>query len=85
MLCLVDAFIMAMGVELIKTDIASCWNLREGEIPAQKRDGPFADVILVLNEYARPSHRVASGMHWYIHPHWCPVICLTVATTWVMC
>ena len=51
--CLVDAFIMAMGMELTETDIALCWNLREGEIPTQKRDGPFADAIVVLNEYAR--------------------------------
>ena len=27
---LVDAFILATGAELVETDIASCWNLREG-------------------------------------------------------
>ena len=58
---------MAMRAELVKTDIALCWNLREGEIPAQKRDSPFADVIVVLDEYA---WHQPSGCEWdeLVHP-----------------
>ena len=50
---LVDAFIMATEAELVEMDIASCWNLEKGATPAQKRDGPFADIIMFLDEYPR--------------------------------
>ena len=46
---LVDAFILAMGAELLETDITTCWDLWEGVMPIQKKDGPFSDVIMFLD------------------------------------
>ena len=58
---LVDAFILATGAELVETDIASCWNLREGATPAQKRDASFGNVIMFLDEFTQ---RQPSGCEW---------------------
>ena len=50
---LVDAFIKEMGAELTELRIASCWSQLAVEIPLQKQDGPFADVIAYLDDLAR--------------------------------
>ena len=47
---LVDVFIEEMGAELTELRIASCWNQPAVEVPLQKQDGPFADVIAYLDD-----------------------------------
>ena len=47
---LVDAFIKEMGAELIELNITSCWSQPLVEVPLQKQDGPFADVIAYLDD-----------------------------------
>ena len=49
---LVDTFIEEMGVELTELRIASCWGQPAMEVPLQKQDGPFADVITYLDGLA---------------------------------
>ena len=52
---------LATGAELLEMDITSCWNLREGVMPTQKRGGPFGNVIMFLNEYVSQQ---PSGCEW---------------------
>ena len=47
---LVDAFIEETGAELIELDITACWGQPPEEVPHQKDEGPFVDVILYLDE-----------------------------------
>ena len=47
---LVDTFIKEMGTELTKLRIASCWGQLAMEVPLQKQDGPFTDVIVYLDD-----------------------------------
>ena len=49
---LVDVFIQETGVELVEADIASCWGQLLEEVPHQKDEGPFAEVISHLDELA---------------------------------
>ena len=37
----------------MKGDIMTCWCLGAGKIPPQKRNGPFADVIMCLDKFVR--------------------------------
>ena len=39
-----------MRAELTKLRITSCWGQLAGEIPLQKQDGPFTDVITYLDD-----------------------------------
>ena len=50
---LVDVFIVKTRAELAEVDVVSCWCLGASEIPLQKKDGPFADVIACLDELSR--------------------------------
>ena len=50
---LVDAFIEEIGVELTELRLASCWGQLAAEVPLQKQDGSFADVIGYLDDLAR--------------------------------
>ena len=50
---LVDAFIEEMGVELTELRITSCWGQLAAEVPLQKQDGFFADVIAYLDDLAQ--------------------------------
>ena len=47
---LVDAFIEEMGAELTELGIASCWDQLAVEVPLQKQNGPFTDVIAYLDD-----------------------------------
>ena len=47
---LVDVFIEEMRAELTKLRINSCWGQLAGEVPLQKQDGPFTDVIAYLDD-----------------------------------
>ena len=49
---LVDAFIKEIGAELTELGIASCWGQLAVEVPLQKQDGPFTDVIAYLDDLA---------------------------------
>ena len=49
---LVDAFIEETGAELTELSIASCWGQPAAEVPLQKQDGPFTDVIAFLDGLA---------------------------------
>ena len=49
---LVGAFIEEMGAEVIELNITACWGQPPGEVPLQKQDGPFADVIAYLDDLA---------------------------------
>ena len=50
---LVDAFVIEMRMELMEVKIASCWSQGATQVPLQKKDGPFADVIAFLDKLAR--------------------------------
>ena len=50
---LVDTFILETGAELTEGDITVCWCLGVGKVPPQKRDSPFANVTMCLDELAR--------------------------------
>ena len=47
---LVDAFIKETGVQLTELRIASCLDQPAAEVPLQKQDGPFTDVIAYLDD-----------------------------------
>ena len=49
---LVDIFIQETGAELVEADIASCWGQLLEEVPHQKDEGSFAEVIC-LDELAQ--------------------------------
>ena len=49
---LVDTFIKETGAELTELGITSCWGQLAAEVPLQKQDGPFADVIAYLDDLA---------------------------------
>ena len=49
---LVDAFIEETGVALTELSIASCWGQPATEVLLQKQDGPFTDVIAILDGLA---------------------------------
>ena len=42
-----------MEAELTELGIASCWGQPAAEVPLQKQDGPFADVITYLDDLVR--------------------------------
>ena len=50
---LVDTFIIETSMELMEIEIASCWSQGPTQVPPQKKDGPFMDVIAFLDELAR--------------------------------
>ena len=50
---LVDVFIQETGAELVEADIASCWGQPLEEVPSQKDEGPFTEVISCLDELAQ--------------------------------
>ena len=50
---LVDVFIQETGVELVEADIASCWGQPLEEVPCQKDELPFMEVISHLDELAQ--------------------------------
>ena len=50
---LVDVFIQETGAELVEADIASCWGQLLEEVPCQKDEGPFMEVISHLDELAQ--------------------------------
>ena len=58
---LVDAFIEEMGVELTELGIAACWGQLVAEVPLQKQDGSFANVIAFLDGLV---HHVPSQKVW---------------------
>ena len=49
---LVDAFIEETGAEFTELSIAACWGQLAMEVPLQKQDGPFTDVIAFLEGLA---------------------------------
>ena len=61
---LVDVFIQETGAELVEADIASCWGQMLEEVPCQKDEWPFMEVISHLDELAWERH----GMSPYSHP-----------------
>ena len=50
---LVDVFIQETGAELVEADIASFWGQPLEEVPCQKDEGPFMEVISYLDELAQ--------------------------------
>ena len=50
---LVDVFIQETRAELVEADIASCWGQPLMEVPCQKDEGPFTEVISHLDELAQ--------------------------------
>ena len=48
-----DVFIKEMGAELIENDIALCWSQPLMEVPHQKEEGAFKEVICHLDELAK--------------------------------
>ena len=50
---LVDVFIQETGAELVEADIASCWGQLLEEVPHQKDEGPFMEVISHLDELSQ--------------------------------
>ena len=49
---LVDVFVQETGAELVKADITSCYGQPLEEVPCQKDEGPFVEVISYLDELA---------------------------------
>ena len=64
---LLDVFVTEIVAEQAELDITSWWGLGAREIPVQKRNSPFTNVITFLDEYMR--HQ-PSSCEWdkFVHP-----------------
>ena len=50
---LLDAFIDKTQVELVEAEVALCWNELPWEVPCQRDEGTFAEVISHLDQLAK--------------------------------